>query len=56
MGFFYEKGYGTEKNFEKAFEYYTKAAMNGNKFAQFNLGKLYQYGSGVPKDEIKAFV
>ncbi|GBB92301.1 hypothetical protein RclHR1_00020004 [Rhizophagus clarus] len=42
-------------NYEKAFYYLQKAARNGCKFAQFNLGKCYQSGEGVKKDTRKAF-
>ena len=46
---------GKKKNLEKAIHWYQKAAENGNKFAQCNLGICYQYGDGVKKDETKAF-
>ena len=36
-----------EKNYTKAFEYYTKAANQGNAQAQYNLGNLYKEGKGV---------
>ncbi|PKC00108.1 kinase-like protein [Rhizophagus irregularis] len=44
-------------NYEKSFYYFQKAAENGCKFAQFNLGGCYQLGDGVRKDlrNIKAF-
>ena len=45
-----------EKDLEKAFYWYQKAAENGNKTAQYNLGESYELGNGgVNKDEIKAF-
>ncbi|PKY51029.1 kinase-like protein [Rhizophagus irregularis] len=42
-------------NYEKSFHYLQKAAGNGCEFAQFNLGKCYQLGTGVRKDTRKAF-
>ena len=34
----------------------TKAkAEQGNAFAQYNLGLMYEYGSGVVKDEVEAY-
>ncbi|CAB5297795.1 unnamed protein product [Rhizophagus irregularis] len=50
----YENGKGTEKNLEKAFHWYQKAAENGDKEAQFNLGVFYEEGIGIEKDEVKA--
>ncbi|UZO08334.1 uncharacterized protein OCT59_028592 [Rhizophagus irregularis] len=56
LGFMYENGGGTEKNKEKAFYWYNKAAENGNRDAQYNLGECYELGNGVvDKDETKAF-
>ncbi|RIA83138.1 hypothetical protein C1645_861319 [Glomus cerebriforme] len=46
---------GTDKDIEKAIHWYQKAAENGNKFSQYNLGRCYRYGIGVERDEIKAF-
>ncbi|GES84522.1 kinase-like domain-containing protein [Rhizophagus clarus] len=48
-------GAGTKKNYKKAFHYFQRAAANGNKFAQYNLGDCYKNGEGVIKDERKAF-
>ena len=42
-------------NYERSFYYLQKAAVNGCKFAQFNLGGCYQLGNGVRKDMRKAF-
>ncbi|RIA80725.1 hypothetical protein C1645_838182 [Glomus cerebriforme] len=42
-------------NYEKSFYYFQKAAVNGCKFALFNLGECYQLGKGVKKDYRKAF-
>ncbi|GBC29116.2 Sel1 repeat protein [Rhizophagus irregularis DAOM 181602=DAOM 197198] len=42
-------------NYDKSVYYLQKAAENGCKFAQFNLGGCYQLGHGVRKDIRKAF-
>ena len=41
--------YDDEGDYEKAFEYYTKAAELGNLDAHFNLSKMYEEGKGVEK-------
>ena len=38
----------------EAARWYRKAADQGQKTAQFNLGLMYQSGRGVPKDEAEA--
>jgi TPR repeat protein len=42
IAFLYQHGYGVKKCIRWAFEYYTKAAEQGNVEAQYNLGNLYQ--------------
>jgi TPR repeat protein len=42
IAFLYQHGYGAKKCIRWAFEYYTKAAEQGNIDAQYNLGNLYQ--------------
>ncbi|GBB99377.1 hypothetical protein RclHR1_03500002 [Rhizophagus clarus] len=51
----YENGEGTEKNFEKAFYWYQKAAENDVKEAMFNLAINYKNGEGTEKNLEKAF-
>ena len=41
-------------NFSTALEEWEPLAEQGNAFAQFNLGVMYDYGYGVPKDFILA--
>ena len=41
LGVMYESGDGVEQNFNKAFEWYEKAALKGNDTAQCNLADLY---------------
>jgi len=42
-----------EGNYENAFEYLAKAAELGDIQAQYYLGRMYQKGEGVEKDEKK---
>eukprot|EP00985_Skeletonema_marinoi_P005847 scaffold2553_cov162-Skeletonema_marinoi.AAC.1 len=44
----YRKG-----DYRRAFEYYVKAAELGNVDAKYTLGRLYEFGKGVEKDEGK---
>src|SRR6266487_5940600 len=44
-----------EKDLNKAFYWYEKAANNGNLSGLYYLGKCYRRGKGVEKDEKKAF-
>lgn len=50
-----EKLQKSEKN-EEAFEYYLKAARQGDVNAQFYLGLYYNYGDGVEKDLSEAVI
>ena len=43
-----------EGEYDKAFEYYTKAAGLGDLIAHYNIGVMYRDGEGVEKDEKKA--
>lgn len=54
VGEIYERGLGTEPNFEAALIWYQKAADQGFAPALFNLGTLYEQGKGVPADKLKA--
>ena len=51
----YKNGKGIEKNLEKTFYWYQKAAENGQSSAKYNLGWLYQNGFGTEKNLEKAF-
>lgn len=46
----YYNGEGVEKSFEKAFEWFLKAAEQNHGDAQFNVGRLYLLGNGVEAD------
>src|SRR5437763_531952 len=51
----YKNGKKTEKNLEKAFYWYQKAAESGNKSAMNNLAICYENGKGTEKNLEKAF-
>ena len=47
-------GYGVEKDYVKAAEWYTKAVENGHPMSHLNLGLYYRWGKGVEQDLNKA--
>lgn len=51
MAYSYETGEATEQNLRVAFEYYLIAALYGNPQAFVEVGRCYQYGIGIEKDE-----
>ncbi|POG66278.1 kinase-like domain-containing protein, partial [Rhizophagus irregularis DAOM 181602=DAOM 197198] len=51
----YRNGEGTEKNLEKAFNWYQKAAENENEKAMFTLANCYYFGEGIEKNLEKSF-
>lgn len=50
VGCFYLEGLGVEKNPEKAFYWTQRAALHGDRDAQYNLGWFYETGTSVPQD------
>ncbi len=50
----YYNGLGVERDYEKAIEWYSKAAEQGYSTAQNNLGNMYYNGLGVERDYEKA--
>ena len=46
----YYNGLGVEKDYQKAKEWYEKAAAQGNARAQTNLGDMYYNGEGVSQN------
>jgi len=50
----HEEGNDTKQDFEKAFDYYLRAAEFGHVGALYNLGSLYENGEGVAQDYKKA--
>ncbi|HWB58123.1 MAG TPA: PDZ domain-containing protein, partial [Chthoniobacteraceae bacterium] len=54
LGTAYYYGYGAEKDFSKAAEWYRKSAGAGYALAQITLGDMCQSGKGMEKDEAAA--
>lgn len=54
VGWRYENGDGTEKNFSEAARWYAEAAKKGNAMAMNNLGELYERGTGVKQNYSEA--
>ena len=54
LGWLYENGQGVAQDYDKAREWFVKAAEKGNADAMAGLGRLYQNGHGVSKDYAKA--
>ena len=50
----YKNGLGVEQSYEKAVEWYLKAAEQGLADAQNNLGNMYYTGTGVEQSYEKA--
>lgn len=50
VGDIYQKGLGTPPRYDRAAEWYKKAAEQGNNRAQMSLGFLYEKGLGVDKN------
>jgi eukaryotic-like serine/threonine-protein kinase len=55
IGWFYDRGFGVERDEEKAASWYRKAAEQGHRSAQLNLATMYEYGSGVAQSDEEAF-
>jgi len=54
LGFDYEKGSDTYKDYTRAAYWYRKSAEQGNASAQYSLAKLYEEGNGVLQDKAEA--
>lgn len=54
VGEAYKYGRGTERNLEKSFEYFERAAKAGNKDAAQELANAYRFGWGVEQQPIKS--
>ena len=54
LGQRYHFGRGVPQDYDKAREWYEKAATQGDATGQNSLGTLYQAGKGVPQDDAKA--
>jgi hypothetical protein len=56
VGLAYQEGLlGLSKDYQKAAEWYLKAARQGDAKSQVNLGALYDKGLGVGRDQSEAF-
>lgn len=54
LGVIYDRGYGVERNYDKARTWYKKAAAQDYAKAAHNLGVMYQKGHGVPANDERA--
>ncbi len=54
LGLMYLKGEGVEQDFNRAFAYFGRAAIENDAAAQYNLGNMYFQGKGTPRDYAKA--
>lgn len=54
LGYSYQYGFGTEKNYFDAYKYYKKSASLNYPQAFYQIGVLYEDGLGVNKDNTKA--
>src|SRR5437764_13826134 len=55
VGVFYNRGFGIDKNDDKAFEWYMKASQQNDINGHYEVGGCYYYGYGVEKNYEKAF-
>ena len=55
MGSYYYNGFGVQKNYTKAFKYFTLALPGKNITVYYNLGLLYEYGHGIDQNYEKAY-
>ncbi len=54
LGLMYLTGDGVDLSYDKAFDWFSKAADQGNSDALYQLGGLYEWGNGVPESVEKA--
>lgn len=50
----YRYGENIEQDRTKAYEYFKKAAEQGDEISQYDVGRCYEYGDGVEKNEFEA--
>ncbi|KAI9209652.1 Sel1 repeat family protein [Polychytrium aggregatum] len=46
----YHLSLGVSEDYERAFEWFSKSAEQGNRYGQRELGVCYETGEGVPED------
>ena len=56
LGGMYYKGEKVLQDYEKALEWFRKAAKQGYEIAQYSLGMMYYNGDGIPKRDYKAAI
>ncbi|MBQ9542644.1 MAG: SEL1-like repeat protein [Ruminococcus sp.] len=56
IGKMYTYGLGVDADDDKAFQYFTSAAMEGNKYAMYSLANCYMFGKGTASDHKQAFL
>ena len=56
LGELYRLGQGVQQDFVKAWQWFERAAEQGNERAQVFLGELYAKGQGVPQDDVRAYM
>jgi len=55
LGFLYEHGFGVPQAYAAAADCYYRGAVQGDPFAQAQLGLIYDKGHGVPTDFVLAY-
>ena len=55
LGFMYEHGFGVPQAYAAAADLYYRGAVQGDPFAQAQLGLIYDKGHGVPTDFVLAY-
>jgi TPR repeat protein len=54
LGLLYHTGILGEKDFQKAYGYFERAAGEGHRDARFRLGEMHEKGEGVPVTQVEA--
>ena len=54
IGCMYKDGLGCNKDYEKAFKYFSMSATNNNSYAEYALGKMYLLGEGIEQNPEQA--
>ena len=55
LGNAYEYGYGVEKNYQKALDWYYKSAKQGDEVASNRIGSMFEHGTGVKANKFTAY-